>query len=279
MNTARNGALASAANRMTVDRLRWRVLTALDRLFPPNRQAFMSPDRQTEHEVAKASATVGAYLAELGDSHAIDVLDFGCGWGGETLWLADRVRSVCGVDVDANAIAQAKKAGAASGLANCRFELSKDGRLPFDDRSFDAVLSTDTFEHVMDLDLAFSEIARVLRPGGSLLTRFGPLFNSPHGYHLYWACQVPYAHLLFGLRAIAAMRAARGGSRERPSSWQELGLNGKRFRDYAASVERAGLEIVRFRPIPVKGLQTLASLPFIGDLLIFGIDCHVRRPQ
>ena len=225
MSAMRNAVPSS--NSMKVDRLRWRLLTALDRLFPPNRQAFMSPDRQTEHEVAKASATVGAYLAELGDSHA----------------------------------------------------LSKDGRLPFGDRSFDAVLSTDTFEHVMDLDLAFSEIARVLRPGGSLLTRFGPLFNSPHGYHLYWACQVPYAHLLFGLRSIAAMRAGRGGSRERPSSWQDLGLNGKRFRDYAASVERAGLEIVRFRPVPVKGLKALASLPFVGDLLIFGIDCHVRRPK
>jgi len=258
----------------------WRLLRVLDRFFPPNPQAFMSPGRQTEHEVAKASETVGAYLRELGESssQALDILDFGCGWGGETLWLASRVRSVCGVDVDAKAIAQARAALDASGVANCRFEWSADGLLPFADRSFDVVLSTDTFEHVMDLDRAFGEIARVLRPGGSLRTRFGPLFRSPHGYHLYWACQVPYAHLLFGLDAIAAMRAARGGSQARPASWQDLGLNGKPFADYVASVERAGLEIVRFDPIPVRGLKILAALPLIGDLLIFGIDCHVRRP-
>ena len=131
----------------------------------------------------------------------------------------------------------------------------------------------------MDLDLAFSEIARVLKPGGSLLTRFGPLFHSPHGYHLYWACQVPYAHLLFGLDAIAAMRADRGGSAKQPASWRDMGLNGLRFRDYAASVERAGFEIVRFRPIPVKGLSRLAAAPLIGDLFIFGVDCHIRRPR
>jgi len=260
-------------------RLPW-LLQLLDRVFPPNASAFMSCDQQTKHEIVKAEQTMGTYLAELGLTRTVselDILDFGCGWGGETLWLAHRARSVRGVDVDEKAIGQARKACETRAVPNCGFEWSPDGGLPFADRSFDAVLSTDTFEHVMDLDLAFSEIARVLRPGGSLLTRFGPLFYSPQGYHFYWACQVPYAHLLFGLDAIAALRAARGGSRTKPASWRELGLNGRRFRDYVASAERAGLEIVRFRPIPVRGLKRLAALPLIGDLFIFGVDCHVRR--
>jgi SAM-dependent methyltransferase len=256
-----------------------RLLELLDRVFPPNPGAFMSSDQQTRHEIVKASETMGSYVAELGADRigTLDILDFGCGWGGETLWLAQRARSVSGVDVDDTAIAQARQALESSAVRNCRFEWSSDGRLPFADASFDAVLSTDTFEHVMDLDLAFGEIARVLKPGGSLLTRFGPLFRSPHGYHLYWACQVPYAHLIFGLDAIAAMRASRGGSRQQPASWRDLGLNGRRFRDYVASVERAGFEVVRFRPIPVRGLKTLASLPVVGDLFIFGVDCHIRR--
>ncbi len=258
----------------------WHALQVLDRFFPPNPQAFMSGGAQTAHEVAKASDTMGRYLAELGDGRAreLDVLDFGCGWGGETLWLAQRVRSVRGVDVDRGAIEQANAALAASSATNCRFLWSQDGRLPFDDASFDAVLSTDVFEHVMELDLAFREILRVLKPGGSLLTRFGPLFFSPHGYHFYWACQVPYAHVLFGLEAIARMRAARGGSSARPQTWQDLGLNGKRFGEYYASVRRAGFEVVRFRPIAVKQLDFLARLPLLKDLFIFGIDCHVRRP-
>jgi SAM-dependent methyltransferase len=256
------------------------LLQRLDRLFPPNPRAFMSGDEQTRHEVAKASASMGSCLAELGESRlaSLDVLDFGCGWGGETLWLAERVRTVCGVDVDRHAISQAAAAVRDSNSRNCRVEWSADGRLPFADGSFDAVLSTDTFEHVMDLDLAFQEIARVLKPGGHLLTRFGPLFYSPHGYHLYWACQVPYAHLLFGLDAIGTLRAVRGGSRVRPESWQDLGLSGNRFDDYRRSVVAAGLDIVRFEPIAVKGLTALAALPVVKDWFIFGIDCHVRRP-
>jgi SAM-dependent methyltransferase len=222
---------------------------------------------------------MGAYLAELEPRpHNLDVLDFGCGWGGETLWLADRVRSVCGVDIDKNAVAQAHKMCVASAIRNCKFEWSEDGRLPFADASFDVVLSTDTFEHVMDLDQAFCELFRVLRPGGHLLSRFGPLFYSPHGYHLYWACQVPWAHLLFGLDAIAMMRAERGGSRAHPVSWQELGLNGKRFDEYYQSVRDAGFEIVRFKAIPVRRITALTMLPVVKDLFISGVDCHVKRP-
>jgi SAM-dependent methyltransferase len=259
-------------------RVPW-LLQRLDRIFPANPQAFMTGDQQTVHEIAKASDSMGGYLRELGDERmpSLDVLDFGCGWGGETLWLASRVRSVCGVDVDRKAVDQANAAVRAANAVNCRCEWSADGRLPFADGSFDAVLSTNVFEHVMDLDLAFHEIERVLKPGGSLLTRFGPLFYSPHGYHLYWACQVPYAHLLFGLDAIGTIRAVRGGSRVRPKSWRDLGLNGKRFDDYRRSVDAAGLEVVRFRPLAVKGLNTAASLPLVKDWFIFGIDCHVRR--
>src|SRR5262249_5946099 len=157
-------------------------------------------------EVSKAAGTMGKYLDELGAS-AVDVLDFGCGWGGETIWLANRVRSVTGVDTEARNLEQARAALAQAGITNCQFADSAEGYLPFLDCSFDAVFSTDTLEHVMDLDLAFAEIYRVLRPGGRFISTFGPLFYSPQGYHLYWACQVPWAHLLFGLNAICALRA------------------------------------------------------------------------
>ena len=41
--------------------------------------------------------------------------------------------------------------------------------LTFSDASFDLVLCNELFEHVEDLELAFREIARVLRPGGRLV--------------------------------------------------------------------------------------------------------------
>jgi len=253
------------------------LLWALDHVFPINPAARMTSTEQTAHEVTKAPGTMGRYLDALGET-TLDVLDFGCGWGGETLWLASRGRSCGGADVADEVIATARRALAASGDANCTFVHMPDGRLAFEEERFDAVLSTNTFEHVMDLDLAFSEIFRVLRPGGSLLTRFGPLFYSPFGYHLYWACAVPYAHLLFGLPPILELRNVRAPSPMRATTWQEMGLNGRRFADYKGAAERAGFELTRFEPLAVKNLRAMTAIPLVRDLFIFGVDAHLRKP-
>jgi ubiquinone/menaquinone biosynthesis C-methylase UbiE len=256
--------------------IRTKILWQLDRWFPPDASANMCGDQQTDAELKKAAGSIGGYLEELGRSD-VDVLDFGCGWGGETLWLAERVRSVAGYDVEASSIVQAERMLRKSGLTNCTFASSPDGMLPFGDNSFDAVFSTDTFEHVMDLDLAFREIHRVLRPGGLALSRFGPLFHSPFGYHLYWACRVPYAHLLFGLPSILELRQARSGKKVEASSWQQMGLNEKRFADFKQATERAGFVLERFQPIPVLGLKPVAFVPLLGDLFTFGVDFRIRK--
>jgi len=233
------------------------LLWQLDKVFPANPRAFLDPDGQTQRSMHRANGAAGRYLAELGSSD-VDVLDFGCGWGGETLWLANHARSVVGVDIEAAAIDQANRARAESAVTNCRFVQARSGVLPFDDRSFDAVFSTDTFEHVMDLDAAFKELFRVLR---------------------YWACQVPYAHLLCGLDAVLALRNARCDTPRGAATWQSLGLNARRFRDYKGSAAAAGFTLERFERIPVRRLRWLASIHGIGDLVTFGIDCRLRRPH
>ena len=112
-----------------------------------------------------------------------------------------------------------------------------------------------------------------------VLSRFGPLFFSPQGYHLYWACQVPYAHLLCGLDAVVALRTARCEGPRTATSWQDLGLNGYRYRDFERAARDAGFVLERFDRIPVRRLSWLAALPVIGDLLTFGIDMKLRRPR
>lgn len=50
-------------------------------------------------------------------------------------------------------------------------------QLTFSAESFDLVLCNELFEHVYDLNLAFAEIARVLRPGGRLVATFPLAFG------------------------------------------------------------------------------------------------------
>ncbi|MBC7919879.1 MAG: class I SAM-dependent methyltransferase [Ferruginibacter sp.] len=47
------------------------------------------------------------------------------------------------------------------------FQCQNLERLTFADRAFDLVISQDVFEHVLNPDRAFTEIARVLKPGGA----------------------------------------------------------------------------------------------------------------
>jgi ubiquinone/menaquinone biosynthesis C-methylase UbiE len=258
-------------------KLKLATLKILDKLFPPDISAFMDAKEQSNHELTKALGSMGYYLDQL-EKRQIDCLDFGCGWGGETIWLSERVKSATGIDIDANSIDEARRRlSTKPGIENCNFVHYDGRRLPFGDDTFDAAFSTDVFEHVPNLLQSLREIHRVLRPNGVLVSRFGPLFYSPQGYHLYWACQVPYAHLLFGLKPILSLRNERTQGAATASTWQDMGLNKITVRDFKMSSTKAGFEIEKMQTIPVKNIPILPKVPVIGNLFVFGLDVRLKK--
>ena len=70
------------------------------------------------------------------------------------------------LDYSADMMEHAKKRAAALGLSNVDFVQGDVGALPFEDESFDLVLSLNGFHAFPDKDAAFSETFRVLKPGG-----------------------------------------------------------------------------------------------------------------
>ncbi len=91
-----------------------------------------------------------------------DILDVGCGTGGNMLLLRD-FGSVTGVDFSPEALKFAGNAGFKSLM------LGDATRLNMPDMSFDLVTALDVLEHIPNDAAAISEAWRVLKPGGIFL--------------------------------------------------------------------------------------------------------------
>jgi len=102
----------------------------------------------------------------------LKVLDIGCGIGLLTLPLAETGCTVSAVDPSLDTLAVARDAAQQKTL-NIDFRKAPGEKLPYSDGCFDVVTCCDVLEHVNDLELALSETARVLRPGGVYI--FGTL--------------------------------------------------------------------------------------------------------
>jgi arsenite methyltransferase len=99
------------------------------------------------------------------------VLDVGSGAGTDSLVAAQMVGSegrVTGVDMTLEMLAKARAAAAEMDATNVEFVAGEAEGLPFDDESFDVVISNGVIDLIPDKDAVFSEIHRVLRPGGRI---------------------------------------------------------------------------------------------------------------
>ena len=89
-------------------------------------------------------------------------MDFGCGDGSFAALVFDRIEY--GADNDPDALAAAEKRQLYAELVHVR-----EGQIPLPDSTVASVVSNSVLEHVTDLDNVVSELARVLRPGGTLI--------------------------------------------------------------------------------------------------------------
>ncbi|MHB9073327.1 MAG: bifunctional 2-polyprenyl-6-hydroxyphenol methylase/3-demethylubiquinol 3-O-methyltransferase UbiG [Desulfobaccales bacterium] len=93
------------------------------------------------------------------------VLDVGCGGGLLAEEFARDGFTATGIDPATRSLEAAQKHAADNNLA-IDYQEGKGEALPFPDGSFDIVACCDVLEHVDDLSLVISEVARTLKPGG-----------------------------------------------------------------------------------------------------------------
>ena len=155
------------------------VSTEQDRafIFPTGRAwaedlGYPQPELSRVPDASAASFAGVANPFSLGRIEAgRTVLDLGCGAGTDLLvaaQMAGPTGRVIGVDMTPTMLERARASAAAMGLTNVELHESLVETLPLPDASVDVVISNGVIDLVPDKDAVFSEIDRVLRPGGRL---------------------------------------------------------------------------------------------------------------
>ena len=98
------------------------------------------------------------------------ILDVGCGIGGPAFEMVETHGArVVGIDIEAPLIDRAHRSAAAKSLQDrCEFLVVEPGQLPFEDQTFDIVLSSGAITQTSGTTELIADCFRVLRPGGAL---------------------------------------------------------------------------------------------------------------
>lgn len=136
-------------------------------------------------EIASAKLSIRPELLLSGASSR--VIDVGCGDGRHIVEAARRGCFAVGLDYDAHELRGARER---IGAQRVDLVVGDASRLPFRDGAFDTVICTETLEHLPDDTGAMHEIARLLRPGGTLLGAVPSHFTEL----LFWRLSYGYWH-------------------------------------------------------------------------------------
>jgi ubiquinone/menaquinone biosynthesis C-methylase UbiE len=122
----------------------------------------------TSH-VHATGADLQALAASIAATPGASVLDMGCGAGHASFAVAPHAQTVVAYDIAPQMLATVTAAADERGLTNIRTQQGAAESLPFDDASFDWVISRMSAHHWHDLPQALAEVRRVLKPGGQVL--------------------------------------------------------------------------------------------------------------
>lgn len=245
------------------------------------------------------------------DLRGRDVLDFGCGDGALSLYLAGvgEASSITGVDLDPVAVHRAKVAHAEASLSqsvDIDFLQGSIDRLPIPDASIDVIVAFDCLEHVMAPLPIFREWFRVLRPGGRCLLEWFP-YKGPWGPHMESLIPIPWAHVLFGQKAMfrAAQRLYElpeftprhwdldASGNKKPNKWRQWSsfreqayINELDVKTFRALVDTVGMKVDRFDAHSFRGSRlregvgrVLMRLPWVGEYFTSYTVIELVRPR
>ena len=118
----------------------------------------MSKTEYTDYLIQKVAAT--------GEEHTLEVAAGTCICGRA---LAPFVKDITCLDLTEEMLEQGKRLAEESGLKNIYFRTGNAEKLPYEEETFDLVITRLSFHHFINPVIPFREMQRVLKKGGKLV--------------------------------------------------------------------------------------------------------------
>ena len=191
-----------------------------------------------------------AMVDAVAESGPRSVLDVATGTAGVALMLARRTHAeITGVDLTEQMLRRGRTRVSEAGLARVRLAVARAEQLPFPDATFDALTFTYLLRYVADPAATLRELARVVRPGGTIASLEFAVPPRPvwlPAWRLYTRVVLPSAGFVTGGREWAHVGRFLGPSIEDHYRRYPVEAHVAMWRD-------AGLEDVRTRTMSLGG--------------------------
>jgi len=296
------------------EKLAW----TLNQLFPPlemhkelnNAKKDISVNQRWAYKEAQRVCTAFQPFWNLEGMH---VLDIGCGLGGKLpLYINEgKADALTAIDIDLMSTQITKQHLASLGMfksGNGIVSLASAdaAALPFGENCFDAIVSINVFEHIVQIESALLECFRVLKPNGLALIHLPPYY-SPWGPHLESWIHFPWPHLLFSEKTLMRVASLEDAKRNINKKYLEAAridwsasndkipnLNRVTLQRFQRLYLRAGFSMMQTRLLPVgyeyfnngslakqilyRLLQVAAKIPLFQEVIVTKAVYVLQKP-
>ncbi len=211
------------------------------------------------------------------------ILDFGCGHGAMCTDIAkDNPKKIVGIDLDSSHISFAKEnleKNFPQYKEKIEFKLIDINSWKPTEK-FDYIVSKETFEHTLNLNVVLDSMNKILASNGKVFSGFGPLYNFFNGDHGRTMSVFPWFHLI--LPNSFLIKRINKKQKKEITSIEELGLNMYSLKQYIEIFKNSNFQIEMLKkncsknPISII-FKIMSKIKFLEEFCTFNIFLVLKK--